>query len=656
MLRRMLALAVLLLLVPSAEAQDEPVATQEVTITAPDGTRLAATLYLPGGPGPYPAVLLSHGFGNDRTEMERYGLRYAEKGWICLAWDARGFGESEGLVGLNGPGEVQDVLGLVSWLAQRPDVLLDAPGDPRVAMRGGSYGGAIQLLAAAQDPRLDALVPLITWNDLVHSLAPADVPKIAWIQALFAVGNTGGHGIGGQNPNLGGLDPAIFRHYATTMAQGRFDADAKTYLTARSVAPVLDRVQTPTYLVQGWRDTLFTPTEAARTWSTLTENGVPAKLLFYEGGHGYDDLRPEVFDPRETRIDAWLAFWLAGLGEPKEIFAAPIEYVARALDEFQPERSWPPADIQDLTLFLAGDGVTGVGALSPERPDAATKLEAAAPAQSSSSSIPVVQGEADPPAVDPVGSTITYTSLPFPTAQRVAGPPRLLLHAAATSPEVALFAKLYDVAPDGTATLVDRQASVLRTNASSDPGLVEAHPVTLELVPTGFTWEKDHQLRLTIATSDATYAGNRVPARIAIFHGPTTPSQLTLPLVPPRNDSAPPTIGEATRALQGDVALIRVAVADDQGVAGAYLAWNEGGRPRAATATDWTDGVTFEAPAHMTGPFTLVVADAAGNTATSTFSFEEAPDSAGERTPSADVSLVVVALAFSVFAPRRKGR
>lgn len=39
-------------------------------------------------------------------------------------------------------------------------------------MIGGSYGGAVQLAASSIDPRIDAIVPVITWNDLAYSLGP----------------------------------------------------------------------------------------------------------------------------------------------------------------------------------------------------------------------------------------------------------------------------------------------------------------------------------------------------------------------------------------------------------------------------------------------------------------------------------------------------
>jgi X-Pro dipeptidyl-peptidase (S15 family) len=78
--------------------------------------------------------------------------------------------------------------------------------DPRVGMIGGSYGGEVQFAAAEQDPRLDTIVPIITWDDLTYSLAPNNaglpstvpsdtvsnsvpgVAKFIWLNAFFGEG------------------------------------------------------------------------------------------------------------------------------------------------------------------------------------------------------------------------------------------------------------------------------------------------------------------------------------------------------------------------------------------------------------------------------------------------------------------------------------
>lgn len=72
--------------------------------------------------------------------------------------------------------------------------------DPRVGMLGASYGGAIQFAAASVDHRIDAIIPIDTWNGLPSALAPnstaqtagvtASTPgaaKSVWLARLFAV-------------------------------------------------------------------------------------------------------------------------------------------------------------------------------------------------------------------------------------------------------------------------------------------------------------------------------------------------------------------------------------------------------------------------------------------------------------------------------------
>ena len=71
-------------------------------------------------------------------------------------------------------------------------IATEKPGDPRVGMIGGSYGGQIQYAVAEQDPRIDAIIPIITWNDLTYSLAPGNVAKKEWVDLFFAAGIVSG--------------------------------------------------------------------------------------------------------------------------------------------------------------------------------------------------------------------------------------------------------------------------------------------------------------------------------------------------------------------------------------------------------------------------------------------------------------------------------
>lgn len=158
--------------------QPAAIPTRDVTISAaggpgvPDPVQLDATMYLPATT-PAPAVIVAHGFGGSKQSVDGDAQDLARAGFVVLAYSARGFGRSTGQIGLDSLDyEIPDGRAVVDYLAQQPEVQLDGPGDPRVGVTGASYGGALSLMLAGTDPRIDASVPLITWNDLQQSLFP----------------------------------------------------------------------------------------------------------------------------------------------------------------------------------------------------------------------------------------------------------------------------------------------------------------------------------------------------------------------------------------------------------------------------------------------------------------------------------------------------
>ncbi|ANY08755.1 ABC transporter ATP-binding protein [Pseudonocardia sp. HH130630-07] len=142
---------------------------------APGTVDLDTSLYVPASAAadPAPAVLVAHGFGGSKRSVDRDARELAARGYVVQTWTARGLGGSGGTIGLNDPDrEVADASRLVDRLAARPDVQRDADGDPRVGVTGGSYGGGLTLSLAGRDDRIDAIAPVITWNDLGQSLFP----------------------------------------------------------------------------------------------------------------------------------------------------------------------------------------------------------------------------------------------------------------------------------------------------------------------------------------------------------------------------------------------------------------------------------------------------------------------------------------------------
>jgi ABC-2 type transport system ATP-binding protein len=165
------------------------IATRDITISAPGGpgvpepVQLDSTLYVPTTT-PAPAVIMAHGFGGSKRSVAADAQDLARAGFVVLAYSARGFGASTGQIGLDSLDyEIPDARALVDWLGEQPEVTKDGPDDPRVGVTGASYGGALSLMLAGTDPRVDAVVPLITWNDLEQSLFPNAQATPADLQA-----------------------------------------------------------------------------------------------------------------------------------------------------------------------------------------------------------------------------------------------------------------------------------------------------------------------------------------------------------------------------------------------------------------------------------------------------------------------------------------
>src|SRR4051812_41085363 len=96
-----------------------------------DGARLAFTLDLPVGKGPFPAVVAGHGSGRvTRDQLTWLSSRFTQMGFAVLRFDKRGVGESTGTfvpVGTKDSPEVfpllaGDVVSAVRFLRTRPEI------------------------------------------------------------------------------------------------------------------------------------------------------------------------------------------------------------------------------------------------------------------------------------------------------------------------------------------------------------------------------------------------------------------------------------------------------------------------------------------------------------------------------------------------------
>ncbi|SNT08838.1 ABC-2 type transport system ATP-binding protein [Streptosporangium subroseum] len=343
---------------PQVRAQDQMI---QVLDGPGDDQRvtLDASFFPPAGGGRAPVVLLAHGFGGSKQSVREPALRLAQEGYAVLTWSARGFGRSTGQIALNSPDyEVKDVRQLVDWVARRPEVQLDASGDPRVGIAGGSYGGAIALMAAAHDSRIDAIVPQITWYDLADALFPnatgqgpqSGVFKRMWAGLFFSRGGptSAGPAIGavtgtaadpGSGPaspgdraarpavpltaeevRCGRFLPEICDMYQQVAETGQATASAVETLRRSSPISVPGKIKIPTLLLQGQRDSLFPLGQADANAKAIAATGAPVDVAWFDGGH--DGGNGEVDWIHEETL-GWFDHYLkksAGTGQANSAF------------------------------------------------------------------------------------------------------------------------------------------------------------------------------------------------------------------------------------------------------------------------------------------------------------------------------------------------
>ncbi|MEU1666445.1 alpha/beta fold hydrolase [Streptomyces sparsogenes] len=508
-------------------ADDPPSVHREDRVLDMPGARVD-TSYFTAGSGRRPAVLLAHGFGGSKDDVRAQAEELARDGYAVLTWSARGFGASTGKIGLNDPaGEVADVRRLIDWLAKRPEVRLDAAGDPRVGVAGASYGGAVSLLAAGYDRRVDAIAPAITYWNLADALFPNGVFKKLWTGIFFTTGSADPAAEPRRGASgCGRFEKRLCEMYERVAVAGKPDAAARRLLEARSPSAVADRIKVPTLILQGQTDSLFPLDQADAMAKAIKGGGAPVAVDWIAGGH--DGGEPET-GRVQARTRAWFDRYLKG---DKDTDTGPAFRITRT----------GGFDSTDGAALLRGatadryPGLTGGGRTVRLGGGEQSFANPAGGGPSAVSSVPGIAGLSQASSLgvgvslDFPGQYARFDSAPLRQSLRITGSPSVRVRVKADAPDAVLFAKVYDVGPDGRQVLPEQLVSPVRIT-----GAERGRTVEVRLPAVDHEVEAGHRLRLVLAATDLGYASPVEPATytVALADGaltvPTAPGVRTQP-------------------------------------------------------------------------------------------------------------------------------
>jgi len=535
--------------------------SEQQWITMDDGVKLGATLTFPSksgkapAPGKFPVVLAMTPYGRDGACSCGNPDDFATRGFVFAVVDVRGTGGSQGNLDGNyfSPREARDGYDLVEYLGTQPW------STGKVGMTGGSYVGITQFKTAEQDPpHLAAIAPGEAFADIYNdAYAPGGIMSLSFDVQYLAV--QGGPGL--LTPNT---DPSMLpgtltakeqqatgTQVAVAFLENPFD---DSFYQERSPITEVSRIHVPVFVEDGWRDAfeagdirMFQSLEHRRGVATYlnispcTHKGCGGEFAPTTNPPGQDNVEAEEieFDQR----------YLMGMKVPS---LPRVRLYDQQADDYIDTSAWPPPQAKFEREYLGAGTLTGtgtgLGTISTRRSSRATAGYLTNPSAGFSMSL----DEQGTVAASPYLPTdqrleddqgLTWRTPPLKAPLTLAGPIALHLVAASSATNTDWFAKISDVAPDGTESIVAEgqlRASLralARGSTAQEPleKLTTPQPLTpgqfydygIAIAPTAYTFARGDRLQIRLTSDNMP---NALPGTLFVDPSdPTTPVFTPLP-------------------------------------------------------------------------------------------------------------------------------
>lgn len=517
-----------------------------------DGVVLRADLWRPADTGRYPTLVYRTPY-NKAAVFTTYSLfrKAAERGYAVVAQDVRGRYASDGEYRAYQQ-EGKDGYDTIEWAATQPW------SDGRVGTFGLSYPGAVQWLAAVeQPPHLLAMVPAMTFASPTHFWYTGGVWDNSWVTWVWhniapdlrrrkdLPGPKTGAQAGAAWPEQGramqnflplGSMPAfkgVADWYYDWMTHPAWDP----WWNWAELTDKYGRVRAAVLNLSGWHDEAYGPAGATTNFAGLVASrggSAPAArthLIIGPWNHGIGPIGRARIGDRDMGSAAaldydglvlrWMDRWVKGVenGVDRE---PPVRVFLMGAGQWLTGDRWPlPGTVNRLLYLAPGNGNSNSngndGRRSPGR--LLDQPPAGSPRPSEFVSDP------DNPVRDPFAEAagphdyrvlrersdlLVFETEPLTEDLNVAGPIKATLFISVDRPDTDLWVKLLDVAPDGTAfNLMSPGLDVIRASYRDkqarrnllEPGRV--YRLELDNLLTANRFQRSHRIRILVMASFA---------------------------------------------------------------------------------------------------------------------------------------------------------
>ena len=545
-----------------------PVKTREIEniwIPMPDGTRLAARVWLPADADtrPVPAVLEFIPYRKRDFTAAGDALHHpylAGHGYAAVRCDLRGNGDSEGLFDDEySAQELDDGYQVIEWLAKQSWC------DGNVGMMGISWGGFNCLqVAALRPPALKAVYSVCStddrYSDDVHYMGGCLLnDNLMWGSTMttFAMRPPDPQIVGDRWRDMW---RERLENMPNLVANWMAHQTRDEFWRHGSVCENYADIEAAVYAVGGWADG-YTNT-VPRLLSGLK---TPCRGLIGPWAHNYPWKGvpgPAINGLKD--LTRWWDHWLKGvetgiMDEPSlrawiQKSVPPATSYAERPGYWASEPEWPSEVLTPTVWYLAASGKLANRQAREHTIQIRTEQSCG---QTHGEWCPYgYQAELAADQREEDGRSVCFETTPLPRAKAILGAPVLELEVSADKPLALLYARLCDVSPDGASTRVSYGVLNLSHRSSHEhpeplaPG--ERYRVRLQLNDIGHEFARGHRIRLALSTSSWPLVWPSPEVATVQLHCAT--SQLLLPVRKRKpEDRKLPALGQAETAVPAAV-------------------------------------------------------------------------------------------------------